>query len=75
MIAWPRRAEAQHVRKMARRKYGECGGNNYWEQGCPLVKLWGEGWGLKQGWHEGEERVIRRVVLVERCEQGWIEQE
>ena len=30
---------------------------------------------MKQGWHEGEERVIRRGVLVERCEKGWIEQE
>ena len=74
-VARPRRAEAQQVRKVERRKCRECGGNNHWEQKCPSVKLWGEGWGLKQGWHEGEERVIRRGVLVERCEKGWIEQE
>ena len=73
--AWPRRAEAQQVRKIERRKCGECGGNNHWEQKCPLVRLWGEGWGLKQKWHEGEERAIRRGVLVERCERGWVEQE
>jgi len=30
---------------------------------------------LKRGWYEGEERAIKRGVLVERCEQGWIEQE
>jgi len=30
---------------------------------------------LKRGWHEGEKRAIRRGVLVERCEKGWIEQE
>jgi len=71
--AWPRRAEAQQVRKVERRKCGECGGNNHWEQKCPLVRLWGEGWGLKQRWHEGEERAIRRGVLVERCERGWVE--
>jgi len=66
--AWPRKAEAQQVRKMERRKYGKCGGNNHWEQKCPSVKLWGEDWGLKRKWHEGEERAIRRGVLVERCE-------
>ena len=73
--AWPRRAEAQQVRKVERRKCGECGGNNHWEQRCPSVKLWREGWRLKQGWHEGEEKAIRRGVLVERYEQGWVEQE
>jgi len=45
------------------------------EERCPSVKLWGEGWGLKQGWHEGEKKAIRREVLVERCERGWVEQE
>ena len=44
---WPRKAEAQQVRKVERRKCGECGGNNHWEQKCPSVRLWGEGWGLK----------------------------
>jgi len=39
----PRRAEVQQVRKVGRRKYGECRGNNHREQRCPLVKLWGEG--------------------------------
>ena len=39
------------------------------------MRLWGEGWGLKQGWHKGEERAIRREVLVERCKRGWVEQE
>jgi len=73
--AWPKRAEAQQVRKVERRKCGECGGNNHREQRCPLVKLWGEGWRLKQKWHEGEERAIRRGVLVERYERGWVEQE
>ena len=73
--ARPRRAEAQRVRKVERRKCGECRENNHWEQKYPLVKLWGEGWGLKQKWHEGEERAIRRGVLVERCERGWVEQE
>ena len=73
--AQQKRAEAQHMRKVERKKCGECGGNNHWEQRCPSVKLWGEGWGLKRGWHEGEERVIRRGVLVERCKQGWVEQE
>ena len=29
--AWPRRAEAQQVRKVERRKCRECGGNNHWE--------------------------------------------
>ena len=74
--ARPRKAEVQYVRKVEKRKKcGECRGNNHWEQRCPSVKLWGEGWGLKRGWHKGEERVIRRGVLVERCEQGWVEQE
>jgi len=68
----PRKAEAQH---MQGRKYGECGGNNYQEQRCPSVRLWGEGWGLKQGWHKGEERAIRVGVLVERCKKGWVEQD
>ena len=35
----PRRAEAQQVRKVERKKCGECGGNNHQEQRCPLVKL------------------------------------
>ena len=73
-VAWPK-AEVQQVRKVERRKCGECGGNNHWEQKCPSVRLWGEGWGLKRKWHEGEERVIRRGLLVERCEKGWVEQE
>jgi len=68
--ARPKRAEVQQVRKVERRKCGECRGNNHWEQRCPLVRLWGEGWGLKQKWHEREERVIRRGLLVERCEKG-----
>jgi len=71
--AQPRKAEAQQMRKVEKRKYKEYGGNNHWEQKCPSVKLWGEDWGLKRGWHEGEERAIRRGVLVERCEQGWME--
>ena len=33
---WPRKAEAQHVRKIEKRKCGECGGNNYQEQRCLL---------------------------------------
>jgi len=74
-VAWPRKAEAQHVRRVEKRKYRECGGNNHQEQRCPSVRLWGEGWGLKRGWHEGEKRAIRRGVLVERCEQEWVEQE
>ena len=45
--ARPRRAEAQQVRKMERRRCGECRRNNHWEQKCPSVRLWGEGWGLK----------------------------
>jgi len=71
----PRKAEAQHVRKVEKRKCGECRGNNHKEQRCPSVRLWGEDWGLKQGWHEGEERAIRRGVLVERCKRGSVEQE
>ena len=73
--AWPRKAEVQQVRKAERKKCGECGGNNHREQRCPSVRLWGEGWGLKQSWHEGEERAIRRGLLVERYEKGWVEQE
>ena len=30
---------------------------------------------MKQKWHKGEERAIRRGLLVERCEKGWVEQE
>ena len=71
--AQPRKAEAQHERKVEKRKYRECGGDNHWEQKCPLVRLWREGWRLKRGWHEGKERAIRRGVLVERCERGWME--
>ena len=74
-VVWPRKAEAQHVRKMEKRKCRECGGDNHWKQKCPSVKLWGEGWKLKRKWHEGEEKAIRRGVLVERCKQGWVEQE
>jgi len=76
-VLWgcPKRAEAQHVWKVERRKCGKYGGNNHQEQRCPSVKLWREGWGLKRKWHEGEERVIRAGVLVERCEKGWMEQE
>ena len=37
--------------------------------------MWEEGWGLKRGWHEGEEKAIRRGLLVKRCEKGWVEQE
>jgi len=73
--AQPKKAETQHVRKVEKRKCRECGRDNHWEQKCPLVRLWGEGWRLKQRWHEGEERAIRRGVLVERCERGWVEQE
>ena len=74
-VAQPRRAEVQQVRKVEERKCDECRGNNYREQRCPSVKLWGEGWGLKRGWHKGEERAIRRGILVERYEQEWVEQE
>ena len=69
-VARPRKAKAQQVRKVERRKCGEYGGDNHWEPKCPSVRLWGEGWGLKRKWHEGEERAIRRGVLVERCKQG-----
>ena len=65
----------QQVRKVERRKCGECRGSNHWEQKCSSVRLWGEGWRLKRKWHEGEERAIRKGVLVERCERGWIKQE
>ena len=71
----PRKAEVQHVRKVEKKKYRECGGDNHWEQKCPSVKLWEEGWRLKRKWHEREEKAIRRGVLVERCEKGWVEQE
>ena len=73
--AQPRKIEVQQVRRTEKRKYREYGGNNHWEQKCPSVKLWGEGWALKQKWHEGEEKAIRRGLLVERCKQGWVEQE
>jgi len=33
-----------------------------------LGKVIGKRLGLKQKWHKGEERAIRRGVLVERCE-------
>ena len=46
--ARPRRAEAQQVRKVERRRCRECGGDNHWEPKCPSVRLWGEGWGLKR---------------------------
>jgi len=69
-VARPRKAEVQHVRRVEKRKCGEYGGNNHQEQRYPLVRIWGEDWGLKRGWHAGEERAIRRRVLVERCEQG-----
>ena len=39
----PRRAEAQHVRKAKRNKCGECRENNYRDNRCPSVKLWGKG--------------------------------
>jgi len=42
-VVWPRKAEAQQVRKVEKRKCGECGGNNHQEQRCPSVRLWGEG--------------------------------
>jgi len=64
-VARPRRAEAQQVRKVERRKCRECGGSNHWEQKCSSVRLWGEGWRLKRKWHEREERAIRKGVLVE----------
>ena len=73
-VAWPRKAEVQQVRRVEKRKYNKCGGNNHQEQRCPSVRLWGEGWGLKQGWHKGKERVIRAGVLVERCKKSWVEQ-
>jgi len=72
-VARPKKTEAQQVKKAEKRKCRECGGNNHQEQRCSSVKLWEEGWGLKQGWHEGEGRAIRAGVLVERCEKGWIE--
>ena len=43
----PRKVEAQHVRRVEKKKYRECGGNNHWEQRCPSVRLCGEGWELK----------------------------
>jgi len=46
-VARPRRAEAQHVRKVEKRKYRECGGTNHGDNRCPSVRLWGEGWKLK----------------------------
>ena len=46
-VAQLKRAEAQHERRVERRKCGEYRGNNHREQRCPSVKLWGEGWGLK----------------------------
>ena len=64
-----------NVRRIERRKYGECRGDNYRNERCPSVRLWGKGWGLKCGWHEREDKAIRRRVLVERCEKGWVEQE
>jgi len=67
---WPRKAKVQQVRKVKERRYSKCGEDNHWKQKCPSVRLWGEGWGLKQEWHEGEERVIGRGVLVERCKRG-----
>ena len=63
------------MRRIEKRKCSEYGGNNHQEQRCPSVRLWGEGWGLKRGWHKGEEKVIRRGILVERCEKEWVEQE
>ena len=42
-VAWPRRAEVQHIRKVERRKYGECGESNHRDNRCPSVRLWGEG--------------------------------
>ena len=74
-MAQPRKAEAHHVRRVEKRKYNECRGNNHQEQRCPSVRLWGEGWRLKREWHEGEERAIRTGVLVERYEKGWVEQD
>ena len=49
----------QHKRKVEKKK-----------DKCLLVKLWEEGWRLKQRWHKREERAIRRGVLVERYEEG-----
>ena len=74
-MAQSRKAEAQHMRRVERKKCGECGGSNHREERCPSVRLWGEGCGLKHGWHKGEERAIRRRVLVERCKKRWVEQE
>jgi len=42
-MARPRKTEAQHARKVEKKKCRECRGNNHWEQRCPSVKLWGEG--------------------------------
>jgi len=58
-----------------KRTCGECKGDNHREQKCPSVRLWREGWELKRRWYEGEERAIRRGLLVERYERGWVEQE
>jgi len=60
-------------RRFWKRKCGECGGDNHGNDRYPSVKLWGEGWRLKQGWHEREEKAIRRGVLVERCKKRWVE--
>jgi len=69
-VVWPRRTEVQHMRKVEMRKCRECSRNNHRDDRCPSVKLWREGWGLKQGWHDLEEVAIRQGVLVEQCKRG-----
>jgi len=39
------------------------------------VRLWSEGWKLKRQWHNLEDEVMVRGVLVKRFEKGWIEQD
>lgn len=42
-VAQPRKAEAQHMRMVKKRKCGECGRNNHRDKRCPSVRLWEEG--------------------------------
>jgi len=38
-VAWPRKAEAQQVRRTEKRKCGACGGDNHRDKKCPSVRL------------------------------------
>ena len=63
------------MRKVKKRKCGKYGESNHKDKRCSSVRLWGDRWKLKRGWHKGEERAIQRGVLVERCEKGWVKQD